>query len=201
MKTIVEWAKPVFEMGLAIKDGGYSDAESLQKALLASVDEFGQKISAQGATKAMVEECRYALLAWLDEIVFSESIFSIDWFSFSLVMKEFEDPAAGVHFFTRLEKLHQLNDRLEVLKLYGFCLLLGFQGRYRLENTVELKNIIADVFKKFPEQAEPMAFLKNSLQQADKPQGGNQTKIMLWFSLAFFVIACALYALNMPTSG
>ena len=61
-----------------------------------------------------------------------------------LQLRLFGEHLAGEHFFDRLEQLRaQGAPRLPSLEVYHYCLLLGFEGKYRLEGPEKLGYLIA----------------------------------------------------------
>lgn len=63
-----------------------------------------------------------------------------------LQLSQFGDHLAGENFFTRLEDLRaQGAPRLPSLEVYYLCLLLGFEGKYRIEGGEKLHYLTARV--------------------------------------------------------
>ncbi|MFX5668448.1 DotU family type IV/VI secretion system protein, partial [Acinetobacter baumannii] len=53
---------------------------------------------------------------------------------------------AGYQFFEILEQLRSRGkDRLAALEVFHYCLLLGFQGKYRIESIESLNHLVARV--------------------------------------------------------
>ena len=58
----------------------------------------------------------------------------------------FGSQLAGFHFFENLEEIrHKDKQRLAVLEVYHYCLLLGFHGKYRIESIEHLNSLIARI--------------------------------------------------------
>ncbi|MDI6792310.1 MAG: DotU family type IV/VI secretion system protein [bacterium] len=70
-----------------------------------------------------IQDARYALAAFLDEIIGWES---------RLELELFQSNIAGEEFFNKLEQIRKVKSRGEVLQVYSLCLLLGFEGKYAL---------------------------------------------------------------------
>lgn len=100
------------------------------KRLFAEIDAGGQ---AAGKDPSLVQAVRYALCAFLDELVLSSS-WNIrqDWASRPLQMEYFNDFTAGEEFYRRIDALRGSDDpaRREVLEVYVLILGLGFRGKY-----------------------------------------------------------------------
>lgn len=89
---------------------------------------------------------KYAYCAAVDEAILSspQCSFRDSWERNPLQLALFGDHLAGENFFTRLEQLRaQGAPRLQALEVYYFCLLLGFEGKYRLEGPEKLGYLTA----------------------------------------------------------
>lgn len=148
MKSMLDLSLPVFETGLLLKKRQVDDLSILQHELIGVVQNFAEECKKEGYTPNAIDDARFALFAWLDEYIYTETSHSLDWFSHSLTLKVFGDAAAGVSFFNRLDEQHRQADRLPQLMLYARCLLMGFMGRYRLEDPALLQSIIDNAVSK-----------------------------------------------------
>jgi len=88
---------------------------------------------------------KYAFCAAVDEVILSQpSALRDAWEIHPLQLRLFGEHLAGEHFFDRLEQLRaQGTARLPSLEVYHYCLLLGFEGKYRLEGTEKLGYLTA----------------------------------------------------------
>lgn len=92
-----------------------------------------------------VYAAKYAFCAALDEAMLSQpSDLREEWERNPLQLRLFGEHLAGEHFFDRLEQLRaQGAPRLPSLEVYYYCLLLGFEGKYRLEGPEKLGYLTA----------------------------------------------------------
>ena len=123
-------AENIFRSALLLSD----PAENFTQ----KIKEFCNDCANKGYTAGEIEHAKYALCAWIDEYIYV----NYNVFSHSLVLNEFQDAEAGVHFFERLENIHQSNNPTPLLELYAKCILLGFMGKFRMGETAELKRIL-----------------------------------------------------------
>lgn len=88
---------------------------------------------------------KYAFCAAVDEAILSQpSTLRDEWECNPLQLRLFGEHLAGEHFFERLEQLRaQGAVRLPSLEVYHYCLLLGFEGKYRLEGPEKLGYLVA----------------------------------------------------------
>ena len=127
-----------------------------------NVDEFRQKIMDQlqrfelQAKKLQfsaedIHDAKYAFCALLDETIVTQqdpSYFHLQnsWLISPLQLTLFGSQLAGYQFFDLLEKIRTRGkDRLAALEVFHYCLLLGFQGKYRIESIESLNHLVARV--------------------------------------------------------
>jgi type IV/VI secretion system ImpK/VasF family protein len=92
------------------------------------LDAFSRSAAA-GQAPDEVEEARFALVAWIDEVVsVSGWAGAEEWMREPLQLQVFGTRQAGVEFYSRLENLRPEN--AAALEVYFDCLALGFQGSY-----------------------------------------------------------------------
>lgn len=98
-----------------------------------------------GIASEDVYAAKYAFCAAVDEVILSQPSAVRDaWELQPLQLRLFGDHLAGEHFFDRLEELRaQGAPRLPSLEVYHYCLLLGFEGKYRLEGPEKLGYLTA----------------------------------------------------------
>ncbi|MDN5781777.1 MAG: DotU family type IV/VI secretion system protein, partial [Luteimonas sp.] len=98
-----------------------------------------------GIASEDVYTAKYAFCAAVDEVVLSQPSSIRDaWELQPLQLRLFGDHLAGENFFSRLEELRaQGAPRLPSLEVYHYCLLLGFEGKYRLEGPEKLGYLTA----------------------------------------------------------
>ncbi|MET3129975.1 type VI secretion system protein ImpK [Oxalobacteraceae bacterium GrIS 1.11] len=100
---------------------------------LADFERDARQIRADGAD---IDAAKYAFCAAVDEIILS-SPFAVrsDWERHPLQLVLFGDQLAGEHFFDRLEELRGKGEmRVQALQVFHMCLLLGFQGKYAIDD-------------------------------------------------------------------
>ncbi len=92
-----------------------------------------------------IHAAKYAYCALVDEAVLNARCsFHDEWERSPLQLTLFGDHLAGENFFSMLEKLRaQGAPRLQSLEVFYFCLLLGFQGKYRIEGSEKLHYLSA----------------------------------------------------------
>ncbi len=125
-------AGDVFAAVLLFRDAPEGERPStgeLRSQLFGLVDAFAKSSQASAAPPSDVEEARFALVAFIDEIVSTSGWRgAAEWEREPLQAQLFGTSRAGVEFFTRLDRLRP--DNAAALEVYFYCLALGFQGDY-----------------------------------------------------------------------
>ncbi len=98
-----------------------------------------------------ISDAKYLFCGLLDETIVTQqdpAFFNLQnlWMINPLQLKLFGSQLAGDQFFEKLEQLRAKGkDRLPSLEVAHYCLLLGFQGRYRLESVESLNHLVSRV--------------------------------------------------------
>ncbi|MCD9046509.1 MULTISPECIES: type IVB secretion system protein IcmH/DotU [unclassified Luteimonas] len=119
------------------------------EAFVQSIQRFLAQVERGAARLGIASEdiyaAKYAFCAAIDEAVLSQASALRDtWELNPLQLRLFGEHLAGEHFFDRLDELRaQGAPRLPSLEVYHYCLLLGFEGKYRLEGPEKLGYLTA----------------------------------------------------------
>lgn len=139
-----------------------------------------------------IHDAKYAFCALLDETIVTQqdpAFFNLQnaWLISPLQLSLFGSQLAGYQFFEKLEVIRSHGQkRLAALEVFHYCLLLGFQGKYRLEAIETLNLLIARV-------GDEIDFLKGK-KAAFSPFSTipDQIKHVIHRELPFFWILIAL---------
>lgn len=125
--------------------------ESTRK-FLSSVEREAQRLELSSED---IYAAQYAFCAAVDEAILTQpSPLRDEWERNPLQLRLFGEHLAGENFFERLAELRdQGAPRLQALEVYYYCLLLGFQGKYRIEGKEKLGYLTARL-------GDEIAFLK-----------------------------------------
>ncbi|HZA50731.1 MAG TPA: DotU family type IV/VI secretion system protein [Myxococcaceae bacterium] len=109
------------------------EPEQIHRRLRAFVDRMLKRAAEEGFNHQDAQDLAYAVVALLDEVAIAQSDAMRDfWMSQTLQFQYFKENRAGEGFFKRLEAIRVDPNRRDVLRVYYLCLVLGFQGRYRV---------------------------------------------------------------------
>lgn len=140
-RSLLDLMSDGFYLLLLLKRGRLpTDAEAFTESIrkfLETVERGSLKLGIAGED---VYAARYAYCAAVDEAILTQpSAMRDTWERKPLQLVLFGDHLAGENFFARLEELRaQGAVRLQALEVYYFCLLLGFEGKYRIEGPEKL---------------------------------------------------------------
>lgn len=122
-----------------------ADGEAFVQRVQEFLDGVERRAVKMGIAAEDIYTARYAFCAALDEAILSRPSQLRDaWELQPLQLRLFGDHLAGENFFDRLEDLRaQGAARLPSLEVCHYCLLLGFEGKYRLEGPEKLGYLTA----------------------------------------------------------
>jgi type IV/VI secretion system ImpK/VasF family protein len=102
---------------------------ALRSQLVSQLEAFSKSREAQAAPDADVEDARFALVAWLDEVIATSGWrHAPEWEREPLQVQLFGTRNAGLDFYKRMERLRPAN--AAALEVFFTCLALGFQGEF-----------------------------------------------------------------------
>ncbi|WP_449466698.1 type IVB secretion system protein IcmH/DotU [Stenotrophomonas humi] len=135
-----------FYLLLLLKRGQLpNDGEAFVRSVQNFLDSMERSAMRLGLSSEDVYAARYAFCAAVDEAILTQpSVMHEAWERSPLQLRLFGEHLAGEHFFDRLEELRRQGAvRLPSLEIYHYCLLMGFEGKYRLEGTEKLGYLTA----------------------------------------------------------
>ena len=92
-------------------------------------------------------QARYAVTAYIDEMIISSRWANREqWSARPLQYDFFGEYVAGEGFFSHVDTIRRsLPLNTDLLEVYGLCLILGFEGQYRIHEREKLRGLIEDV--------------------------------------------------------
>jgi len=177
-------------------DGPVPSPENVHTRLRGFVEALKSRARSHGIPDKDTQEIIYALVALTDEVAINtpEPLRSY-WMNQPLQLHYFGENVAGEGFFTRLQSLLADGRRLEVLRVYYYCLLFGFQGKYGFPGgDVELLRITDGVRNVLERNFDPPESLAPAGDPPDEPAvRRGKSNVMLWVSLGIFALALAVF--------
>jgi type IV/VI secretion system ImpK/VasF family protein len=103
---------------------------ALRSSLLALLDPFGRAARAAGLPAPQLEEARFALVVWADEVIQKADWPGREsWLREPLQQRLYRTNRGGNEFYERLARLPPA--AIAVREVYWLVLALGFEGEYR----------------------------------------------------------------------
>jgi type VI secretion system protein ImpK len=144
---IVEICSPIFSLlaPLQIPEQADVASEQLRDSVEKSFVMLERRCFECQLAPEVTKDIKFAMAAFSDEVVLnSRWQKKYEWMAKPLAIEYFGDSAIGQNFFTRLDELRkEAEPSQDVLQLYFSVLLLGFQGKYRLEGYDQLQAYIS----------------------------------------------------------
>ncbi|APV34680.1 type IVB secretion system protein IcmH/DotU [Acinetobacter soli] len=128
-----------------------SDVQEFRQKIVDLLNRFEQQAKKLHFSADDIHDAKYAFCALIDETIVTQqdpSFFHLQnaWLISPLQLSLFGSQLAGYQFFEILEQLRSKGKaRLASLEVFHYCLLLGFQGKYRIESIESLNHLVARV--------------------------------------------------------
>lgn len=155
-RSLLDLMSDGFYMLLLLKRGQMPAEEA---PFIEAIRRFLETVERQALKLGLASEdiylAKYAYCAAIDEAVLTQmSPLRDSWERRPLQLRLFGDHLAGENFFIRLEDMRAKGAlRLQALEVYYLILLLGFEGKYRIEGSEKLGYLTARL-------GDEIAFLK-----------------------------------------
>src|SRR3569832_2909050 len=176
-------------------DGPIGSPDMIHNRLSGIVDAMREKARDIGISQRDADDMAYAIVALCDEIAMGKpEPMRGDWMSRPLQLHFFSENLAGDGFFYRLEEIRRDTRRLDVLRVYYQCLLLGFQGKYAMRGgELELLRIVDSIRPEVNRHIEVTDSLAPAGEAPDEPLvRSSQRTPVLWVALGVFAVAIAV---------
>lgn len=170
--------------------------DTVHNRLIGFVDAMREKARDIGISQRDADDMAYAIVALCDEIAMGKpEPMRGYWMSRPLQLHFFHENLAGDGFFTRLDEIRRDTRRMDVLRVYYQCLLLGFQGKYAMRGgEIELLRIIDSLRPEIDRHVEVPDNLSPAGEAPDEPLvRSSQRNPFLWVALGVFAVAIAVF--------
>lgn len=127
----------------------YHDIDGLRQRAVQAVTEFERSATAAGVATEQVTTARYLLCAFFDEAVLNTLWGSGGaWAAQPLLAIFHQEAWGGEKFFEIIDALLRAPDRyLDLIEFAYVCLMLGFEGKYRLQDRAALERLKDDLYR------------------------------------------------------
>jgi type VI secretion system protein ImpK len=140
-RTLLNLCTDLFLLVLHIQSGNDpGHPEDLRKSISLLFQDLAQQAKRQNQSEEDIKATRYALCALIDETILnSQWAFKEEWKDQPLQLDYFGEPLAGERFFDLLGRVRKKGySKVNLHEVFCMCLILGFQGKYKIERQKEL---------------------------------------------------------------
>lgn len=144
-KRLVDLFSDLFILGAHLKTArDYGAPDALRMRLVEMFNAAEREAKRLSIPEDSVQQARYAVAAYLDEMILGVPSPHRDaWSARPLQYEFFREHVAGVEFFNRLDGLRRaISSNRDVVEVFYLCLVLGFEGQYKLHGREKLKDLI-----------------------------------------------------------
>src|SRR5262245_8381879 len=131
-KDLITFAGPVFDLILRLKSGIVAPSNDLRPKIVGMLDEFEKRAERYKFNHKIIQVSKFGLAAFVDETVLTNNFpLKHEWEKNPLQLEYFGEQLAGNKFFEKLDSMvGQIEQTVDAVEVYYFCMLLGFKGRY-----------------------------------------------------------------------
>lgn len=176
-------------------------AEEVKQSIGKLFSEFEQHARTAGFKPEGIQNAKYAMTAFLDELVLSSKFpMKDEWAGSPLQLEYFNDFAAGEEFYAKLKTVRAgtENDRREVTEVFFLCLTHGFKGMYiDLKGMEERKRLLDSLAAELREnrQGDPINISPSWQPPDDLPRLVRSTPTWLVPAICAVILIALLVAL------
>lgn len=174
-RTLVRAAAPILLMVAQLRNSiERADVAALRRQIVEEMDRFQQDAQKTGVEAGDIIAARYVLCATVDETVLMTPWGSrSEWSANSLLNQYHNETWGGEKVFAILDRIrNNAEKKLQLLLLIHACLMLGFEGRYRVlergrDQLEDLRNELSRTIRRYS-QAKPDEPLSGDMQAERK---------------------------------
>jgi type VI secretion system protein ImpK len=198
MDRILEVSKNCFNAIIQLRradPSGLPPPETVRSKISGYIDTFLQQAAQAGYLQTDCQDISYALVALADEVAIGKSeSFRQAWLGQLLALQYFQDNTAGTGFFSRLENIRRDPQRMDVLRIYYYCLLLGFQGRYKSSNEMQLVSLTEGIQQQLSNAYKTPETLSPKVKTPAKILQKSQRSTFLLVATGVLIFATLIYS-------
>jgi len=201
-RLLVRAAAPLLLIVAQLRTGiDRADVSALRRVAIEEIERFEERAEKSGVDAGDIIAARYVLCSVLDEAVLMTPWGShSDWRANSLLNRYHNESWGGEKVFRLLDRIRTSAERkIQLLVLIHTCLMLGFEGRYRVikqgrEQLEELRNEVSRLLRRYSliDPDEPLS--------PTMPAAREGRRIRLWMTIAAGVLSLVVIRAAMEFS-
>ena len=168
-----------------VDDSAMLAPEMFHQRICGYIDQMRTTASQAGMQDRDVHDIMYALVALADEFAMRKPGALRDmWMSNPLQLHYFQENLAGENFFNRLEHLLADPSRQETLRVFYWCLVFGFQGKFAIRGgELQLAAVQRRVQDALGQAMRPEALSKRHMRPRERVTRRSQSYLTVWLGL------------------
>lgn len=125
----------------------FGHPENLRHSLKQHFESMEKKAKEFRLEAGDISDAKFALTAFLDETILNSRWHEKEaWRAKPLQLDYFKTNLAGEKFFERLDRIwNNRKNQASLLEVYYLCLILGFEGKFKLQDKEELNKLKNDI--------------------------------------------------------
>lgn len=177
-----------------VEDGAMLAPEMFHQRICGYVDQMRVTASQAGLQERDVHDIMYGLVALADEFAMRKPGALRDmWMGNPLQLHYFQENLAGENFFNRLEVLLADPSRQETLRVYYWCLVFGFQGKFAVRGgELQLAAVQRRVQDALGQAMRPEALSKRHMRPRERVTRRSQSFLTVWLGLFALLFSLVL---------
>ena len=148
VRSLPDLAGSLFSLILSLRSSAsYGREDELRARIGDYLDRIDKEGREAGIAREDIEAAKYPLVGFIDETILNSDWDGRErWREHPLQLDLYGETVAGERFFERMDKIRQKGEsKAELLQIYWLCLVLGFEGKYKIIGKPKLLTLIDEV--------------------------------------------------------
>jgi type VI secretion system protein ImpK len=161
---------------------------SFRQKIINEFESFDSKAIALSCNQDDIRLIKYALVAYIDELLCtSASMLKDSWVESPLQLEWYNEHTAGEGFFERLQTA-RININMPVIEIYYICLVLGFRGKYILQGESKRLQLKSEIQKQLRQMSKDNHFVTINTQRSKRSITPSKKERLNVFLLSFTIV-------------
>lgn len=148
VRSLPDLAGSLFSLILSLRSSAaYGREDELRGRIGDYLDRIDKEGREAGIAREDIEAAKFPMVAFIDETILNSDWEGRErWREHPLQLDLYGETVAGERFFERMDKIRQKGEtKAELLQIYWLCLVLGFEGKYKLIGKQKLASLVDEV--------------------------------------------------------
>jgi len=148
VQSLPDLAGSLFSLILSLRSSAsYGREDELRARIGEYLDRIDREGRESGIAREDIEAAKFPLVAFIDETILNSNWEGRErWREHPLQLDLYGETVAGERFFERMEKIRTKGEaKAELCQIYWLCLVLGFEGKYKILGKQKLASLVEEV--------------------------------------------------------